>query len=111
MKTLVMTGLVMSLSAFAAAPKYAPNDGTVQPGNPGTYTTQNAGVERATDNPETLERSNTSATPIPTDTTTLEEKSQKVPDLKQSQESDEEKLDYRTNPEVDHNDQDASENQ
>ncbi len=145
MKTLLLMGLTLSLSAFAQSTSqgsgYAPNNGTAQPGNPGTFTTPNAGLGNAaptttgtgtdingagtmgsgaamTDQAttiqsgnadpsaeanENLERSNTSATPIPTDTTL-----QKTPADKQSQE---EELDMRTRQGVDHNEQNASENQ
>ena len=64
---------------------------------------------------ENLERSNTSANPIPTDTTLQKGKTQtgpyKTPGNKQSQEATEEELDYRAVPNVDHSDSDASENQ
>ncbi len=163
MKTLLLMGLALSLNAFSETGTgsssqgsgYAPNNGTAQPGNPGTYTTPNAGLGKAapstsgvgtdvngagtmgsgssvtgsdstttiqsgnadpnTEANENLERSNTSATPIPSDTTLQNGKTQtgpyKTSGNKQSQESEEEELDYRALEGVDHDDQNASENQ
>ncbi|MES2526835.1 MAG: hypothetical protein V4598_07095 [Bdellovibrionota bacterium] len=139
MKTFIIMGLTLSLSAFAQTRStdqgsgYAPNNGTAQPGNPGTYTTPNAGLGNAAptttgtgtdingagtmgsgtsdanaEATETLERSNTSATPIPTDTTL---QTGKTKGMKQSQEAEKEELDMRTRQGVDHNEQNASENQ
>lgn len=63
---------------------------------------------------ENLERSNTTPTPIPDDTT-LQGSTQTGPyktgKNKQSQEATDEELDYRANPNVDHTDENASENQ
>lgn len=160
MKTLLLMGLALSLSAFAQTNSgqgsgYAPNNGTAQPGNPGTFTTPNTGLGNAatpgtgtdvngagtmgsgssasntgsdagttmqsgnadpnTQANENLERSNTSANPIPSDTTLQTGKTQtgpyKTPGNKQSQESDEEELDYRALEGVDHDEQNASGNQ
>ncbi len=169
MKIFFIVSLAFSISVYAqtgAGPQgsgYAPNNGTSQPGNPGTFATPKAGLGgaapvttgRGTDidgagtmgtgaspstgmNPsrsndvlgtdlgsgmesgnaqsaENLEKANTSANPIPTDTTLQNGKTQtgpyKTPGNKQSQESTEEELDYRAIPKVDHNDQNASENQ
>lgn len=65
---------------------------------------------------ESVDRANTAVTPVPEDTDdmTLKGKTQTGPyktDSKQSQESEEDKLDYRSIPKVDHDDIDASENQ
>ncbi len=78
-------------------------------------TMQSGNADPDTEANENLERSNTSANPIPTDTTLQSGKTQtgpyKTPGNKQSQEAEEEELDYRAIPQVDHNDQNASENQ
>ena len=121
MKTLLLCGLAMSLTAFAQQGSgYAPNDGTARPGNPGTFTTPKAGLGKAaptttgvgTDidgagSGENLEKTNTSPNPIPEDTT-LQGKTQtgpyKTPGNKQSQESQDEVIDYRAIPKVDHSD-------
>jgi hypothetical protein len=178
MKALLMCGLVLSLSAFgntrAQSPGsgsqgsgYAPNDGSANPGNPGTYTTPKAGLGKAaptttghgtdingpgtmgtgsptpssgmspsrtnnvtgsdmgttmqsgnadpnTEANENLERSNTTPTPIPDDTT-LQGNTQTGPyktgKNKQSQEATDEDLDYRAIPGNDHSDENASGNQ
>ncbi|MFL5785452.1 MAG: hypothetical protein ACJ76H_12615 [Bacteriovoracaceae bacterium] len=112
MKKLIALGMALSFSAaMAANTNYAPNDGTASPGNPGTQLNQ-AGNEVTnmdptildTDDPTiegqengSLERSNTTPNPIPSDTT-LEGRTPK----KQSQESTEDKVDYRTSPGVNH---------
>jgi hypothetical protein len=112
MKKLIALGLVFSLSAMAANTKYAPNDGTASPGNPGTGLNK-AGNDVTNMDPTildtndptiegqengSLERSNTTPNPIPSDTT-LESREIK----KQSQEAtDKDKVDYRTTPGVNH---------
>lgn len=129
MKTFLVVGLALSLNSYAIADtNYAPNDGTAKPGNPGVYpnsgmssprTNDVTGVDQSTTmdssnvDPRTesgnaaLEKTNTSPNPIPDDTT-LQGKTQtgpyKTPGNKQSQESDEEELDYRAIPKVDHSD-------
>ncbi len=124
MKRLLFCGLALSLSAFGI--DYAPNDGSAKPGNPGTYKTKKAGpvvnsgtgtnIQTGNADPnvevnENLERSNTSPNPIPEDTTLRGSGSTQTGKNKQSQETTEEELDYRTKPTVDHTDQNASENQ
>ncbi len=120
---------------------YAPNDGSARPGNPGTFTSKagmgkaapkttgvgtdidGAGimgtsttVEGSNADPtmtetEGLERGNTSPNPISKDTT-LQGKMQTGPYKTGTQKQlQEEEIDYRTNPDVDHNDIDASEDQ
>jgi hypothetical protein len=82
MKKLIALAMVISVSAWAVETKYAPNDGTARPGNPGTGVEKsNPKVTRMIDptvldstdptieGQETLERSNTTPTPIPDDTT------------------------------------------
>lgn len=68
-------------------------------GSDGAATMPSGNADPRTETNENLERSNTSVTPIPQDTT-LQGKSQtgpyKTPGNKQSQESSEEVLDYRT---------------
>jgi hypothetical protein len=113
MKKLIALGMALSLSAaMAANTNYAPNDGTASPGNPGTGLNK-AGNDVTSMDPTmldtndptiegqengSLERSNTTPNPIPSDTT-LEGRAPK----KQSQESsDEKKVDYRTSPGVNH---------
>lgn len=55
MKTLLFFGLALSLTAYAQQGSgYAPNDGTAKPGNPGTFTTPNAGLGNAA--PQTTNR-------------------------------------------------------
>lgn len=126
MKTMIIAaGLALSLSAFSNGPRYAPNDGSAEPGNPGTgkafskekvksgpaTTSTDTTLQRGAADPDTevnenLERSNTSPNPIPSDTTL-----QRTPGTKQSQEATEDKLDFRTKPEVDHNDTIPTDNQ
>lgn len=163
MKNLLIMGLALSFSAFAAT-NYVPNDGSAKPGNPGTGLgkaapkTTGAGTDvngpenlgagstnpstavspsRTSDNSaaetlqtgtdtevkESVNRANTSVNPVPEDTDdlTLKGKTQtgpyrtpgnNKPGTKQSQEStEEENLDYRAIPKVDHDDIDVSKNQ
>lgn len=121
MKTIVVLGLALSLSAWSATGPvnqgsgYAPNDGSARPGNPGTFTTPSAGTAKAADSTvkdnEGLEKVNPSPNPISKDTT-LQGKTQTGPyktgTQKQLQEED---LDYRAIPQVDHTDVDDTENQ
>ncbi len=96
-----------------------PNSGSTM--NTGDVVGSNAGTNIPAGNAdpnveanENLERSNTSANPIPEDTT-LQGSTQTGPyktgKNKQSQEATDEELDYRTIPKVDHMDLDDSENQ
>lgn len=103
MKTILLCGLALSLSAFGGT-SYAPNDGTARPGNPGVAPVKTTDVtaidDEKTMESSTLEKTNTSPNPIPADTTLQG----KTLGNKQSQESDEEELDYRAIPKVDHSD-------
>ena len=114
LSSLMFIGLVagLSLSAFGngRGPDYLPNDGTAQPGNPGTGLRSSGPVsampankksvsdanQLAPEQTDTLQRSNTSVNPVPEDTDdlTLRGKS------KQSQE--EREVDFSTAPDTDH---------
>lgn len=114
MKQLIIFGLTLSLTAFAA--KFAPNDGSARPGNPGTgisATNTETTMEKVSSDPavqESVNRANTSVTPVPEDADDLTLKS-KV----KSKQSQEERVDYRTKPGISHDENhdnsDASENQ
>ncbi len=120
MKALIILGLAFTLTSTAQSTGYAPNDGSARAGNPGTYTTDindpgnqgGVGAEQST----TLESSNTSPNPVPQnkDDFTLQGRTQKGPfktqGNKQSQESEDEEIDFSTNPKVDHSEENASEN-
>lgn len=114
MKTLIISGLLLSLSAFAFK-DYAPNNGTARPGNPGTnLKTTDIGSKNVIgpEQPKSMPE-NTSVNPVPDseDDLTLQSNGKyRIPSRRQSQEANEDELDYRTNPKVDHNDQNASGN-
>jgi hypothetical protein len=111
MKKFIAFGLLLSLSAWSASTTYAPNDGTANPGNPGTAhmdpTILNSADPTIEGQEENLERSNTSPNPISNDTTL-----QGTGVSKQSQEEVKEEVkedvnkevNPSTSPRVDHSD-------
>lgn len=153
MKKLLIIALALSLIGFARAGAqsapywtgtdadarsgskgtgYAPNNGTANPGNPGTglrnaapantgpdqsTTIKSSSIDPRTEQKENLDRANTSVNPVPEDTDdlTLQGKTQtgpyRTPANRQQQESNEEDLDNRAIPKVDHSEKNDLENQ
>ena len=106
MKKFIAFGLLLSLSAWSAT-GYAPNDGSANPGNPGTAHMDPTILESSDptiEGQETLERSNTTPNPIPSDTTL-----QGTGVEKQAEEAEDE-VNPSTSPRVDHTDIKGEEN-